>query len=66
MMDEITLIMLASQLLIHAKNASPGNLVTLFMSSPPRPSQSENQRAPEPEGAPVIPTGRITLKSHTY
>lgn len=66
MMDEITLIMLAFQLLIHAKKASPWNLVTLFISSPPCPSQSENQRALKLEGASVIPKGRIKLKSHTY
>ena len=66
MMDEITLIMLAFQLLIHAKKASPWNLVTLFISFPPCPSQSENQRALEPKGASVIPKGRIKLKSHTY
>lgn len=66
MMDEITLIMLAFQLLIHAKKASPWNLVTLFIPFPPCPSQSENQRALEPKEASVIPKGRIKLKSHTY
>lgn len=66
MMDEITLIMLASQLLLHAKNASPHNLVTLFISSPLALHNQKNQRALGLEGAPVIPTGRITLKSHTY